>query len=152
MPENYAREQYGRHLDNEHMYRDAVNNLSRSDRKGSGEQWQMDDIMRRSDVDFNRERFTPYDYAYMVNALHADYPDISERPEQYMQMAKRYLRNESFPERSDERAYYDAESRRRNYNYRNEYNYNNYNYNNRYDGYNSRNSNRDRDNDGRYNE
>lgn len=149
MPENYAREQYGRHINNERMYRDAVRNLNRADNKGNGEHWQMDDIIRRSDVDFNRERFTPYDYAYMVNALHADYPDISERPEQYMQMANRHLHNDNFPERGDERAYYDYQNRSRQYN--NNYNYRSeYNYENRYDGYNYRNSNKDRDNDGRY--
>lgn len=126
--------EYERHIRNEQDYRDAIRNLRK------GERWRMDDLMARTEVDFNEEQFTPYDYAYMVNALHTDY-DISERPDQYMKMAKEYLRNDSFPERGGERAYYDAENRARRYRNR----YDSYNYN-------ERNSRRDRDNDGRYNE
>jgi hypothetical protein len=106
----------------------------------------MDELMARTDVDFNIEQFTQYDYAYMVNAHKSDYPDISEKPDQYMRMAKEYLRNDSFPERGGERAYYDAENRARRY----KNNYNGYSY--EYRNYNERNSRRDRDNDGRYNE
>lgn len=141
--------EYGRHIRNEEEYRDAVRNLRK------GERWKMDDLMARTDVDFNEEEFTPYDYAYMVNALHTDY-DISERPEQYMKMAKDHLRNDSFPERGPERAYHDAQKRARrmnryeDYSPRNEYEPH-YEYENRR-RYNERNSYRDRDNDGRYNE
>lgn len=130
------------HIQNEQMYRDAVRNLRK------GERFRMDDLMARSDVDFGMEQFTPYDFAYVVNALHSDY-DMYDRPENYMQMAKRYLKNDSYPERGDERAYYDA--RRRSMRYENEP----MRYENRYEnrrGYNERNSYRDRDNDGRYNE
>ena len=156
MPEN----NYDRHINNAEMYRNAVENLEWSNKKGRGERWNMDDIIRRSDIDFNRERFTPYDYAYMVNARHADYSNTSDRPEHFMQMAKEDLHNNSFPERADERAYYDAQSRRRNYNYSNNYRneYNRYDDGMRFDSYdnrrnyNERGSYRDRDNDGRYNE
>lgn len=137
----YNQERYGRHISNESMYRDAVRNLNRTDRKGSGEQYEMADIMSRSNVNFNNEMFTPYDYAYMVNALKSDYPDISERPEQYMQMANRYLHNDNFPVRGEERAYNDYQNRSR----RNELKYN-------YQNYQERNTYRDRDNDNRYNE
>lgn len=134
--------EYERHIQDERMYQDAVRNLRK------GEHWKMDDLMARCDVDFNVEQFTPYDYAYVVNALHSDY-DISERPEQYMKMAKEYLKNDSFPERGGERGYYDAQKRlRRQYNryenYRPRYEYDN---NRRYA---ERNSYGDRDNDGRY--
>ena len=139
MPENE------RHIENEEMYRNAIRNLKK------GEYWKIENLVNRSDVNFNEEQYTPYDYAYTVNALKSDY-DISDKPEQYMRMAKEYLRNDSFPERGGERAYYDA--RRRSQRYEN--NYNPYmggerGFENRR-SYNERNSFRDRDNDGRYNE
>lgn len=141
-----------RHINNAEMYRNYVNNLEWSNKRGRGERWAMDDIIKRSDIDFNRERFTPYDYSYMVNARYADYSTISDRPEHFMAMAKEDLHNDSFPERADERAYYDAQKRTRTTKY-------DYDYENRYDDhmrydnrYNERNSYRDRDNDRRYNE
>lgn len=154
---------YDRHIRDERMYRDAVSHLRWNNGKGNGERWKMDDLMNSSDIDFNQERFTPYDYAYMVNAEYADHGKLSERQDYYKQMAKDDLHNDSFPERGEERAYYDAMRRARRYNnrydepvryeYNNRYDYNNnYNYNNRrYNerGYDGR---ADRDNDGRYNE
>lgn len=141
----------GRHIEDEQMYRDAVRNLHWTNGRGNGERYKMEDLMNTSDVDFNQENFTPYDYAYMVNAKYADYGKLSEKQDYYKQMAKDDLHNDSFPERGEERAYYDAMNRSRRYNNRYEepmrYEYN---YNNR--RYNERNSFRDRDNDGRYNE
>jgi hypothetical protein len=139
-----------RHIEDEQMYRDAVRNLRWNNGKGQGERWKMDELVPRSGLDFNQEYFTPYDYSYAVNAHYADYGNLSEKPDYYMQMAKDYLRNDSYPERGGERAYYDAEMRSRRYNYGNTYeNYNRYdNYNNR--RYAERNSYGDRDNDGRY--
>ena len=129
--------EYERHIRNEEEYRDAIRNLRK------GERFRIEDLMERTDVNFNEEQFTPFDFAYTVNALKNDY-NISERPEQYMQMAKDYLHNDSFPERGGERAYTDAQQRAKRY-------YNTYeSYNRR--GYNERNSFRDRDNDSRYNE
>ena len=166
-PEQFAKTMmediYGHHIGDEEMYNDAVRNLHWTNRKGSGEKWDKDDLIRRANVDFNEEGYTPYDYAYMVNALYADYGDISEKPEYYMQMTKEHLRNDSFPMRGDERAYYDAQMRSRRYNYNNRYdgynsygNYNNYNtygYSN-YDYENRKRYDRraDNDRDGRYNE
>ena len=140
--------EYERHIQDERMYQDAVRNLRK------GEHWKMDELMARSDVDFNIEQFTPYDYAYVVNALHSDF-DISERPEQYMKMAKEYLKNDSFPERGGERAFHDAQRRLRRYmNRYDEYMPKN-DYNSRYEyennrRYSERNTYGDRDNDGRY--
>lgn len=146
------------HIQDEQMYRDAVRNLHWNNGKGHGERWKIDDLIESTDVDFKRENYTPEDYAYTVNALYADYGNISEKPEYYMQMAKDYLRNDSFPERGEERAYYDAMRRsRRTYNryddypMRSEYNNRSYDYENRR-RYNERGTYRDRDNDGRYNE
>lgn len=150
---------YDRHIRDERMYRDAVRNLRWNNGKGNGERWKMDDLMNSSDIDFNQERFTPYDYAYMVNAEYADHGKLSEKQDYYKQMAKDDLHNDSFPERGEERAYYDAMRRSRRYNNRYDepvrYEYNNrYDYRNTYDyesrrGYDRR---ADRDNDGRYNE
>ena len=79
------------------------------------------------------------------------------------QMAKDDLHNDSFPERGEERAYYDA-MRRSNryynrydepvrYEYNNRYNYGNtYGYSNRRYNERSYDGRADRDNDGRYNE
>ena len=169
-PEEFARsmmeEAYGRHIGDEEMYNEAVRNLKWTNRKGSGAKWDKDDLIQRSGLDFNEEGFTPYDYSYTVNALYADYGNISDDPKYFMQMGKDYLRNDSYPEKGGERAYYDAQRRsRRNrsynrydgYGYNNYGNYNNYNaygYSNAYDYENRRKYDRraDRDNDGRYNE
>lgn len=151
----YNRQNYNRmpdderHIEDEQMYRDAVRNLRWNNGRGQGERWKMDDLMSRSDVNFNEEYFTPYDYAYAVNAMYADYGRLSEKPEYYEQMGKDYLRNDSFPERGGERSYYDAQRRSRRY--MNRFDYpptDRYNYENRrrYD------RRADRDNDGRYNE
>lgn len=135
--------EYEKHIRDEREYRDAVNNLRK------GERFKYDELVNRSDYEQN-ERYTPYDYAYMVNALYTDY-DISEKSEPYKKMAKEHLKNDSFPERGGERAYYDAQQRARRY-----YNtYENYDrYDNRYEYENRRGYDRraDRDNDGRYNE
>lgn len=167
-PEEFAKtmleDVYGRHIGDEEMYNDAVRNLHWMNKKGTGAKWDKDDLIQRSGIDFNDEGFTPYDYAYMVNAHYADYGNISDDPKYYMQMTKDYLRNNSFPERANERAYHDAQMRARRYNYNNRqdryayndvYDYNDpYIYENRYD-YESRkryDRRADRDNDGRYNE
>lgn len=150
---NYERSEYGRHIQDEQMYRDAARNLRWNNGRGQGERWKKEDLIDRSGINFNEEYFTPYDYAYAVNAMYADYGKMTEKPEPYEQMAKDYLRNDSFPERGDERAYYDAARRsRRYYNRYDDYPLRSeYNYENRR-GYNERGTYRDRDNDGRYNE
>ena len=159
--ENEYKKDYDRHINNAEQYRRYTSNLQWNNRKGSGERWKMDDIIKRSDIDFNKEQFTPYDYAYMVNANYANYA-ISEKPDYYMEMAKNDLHNDSYPERPEERAYYDAQRRSSRYNNRYEYEnrydgryeYDNrkYDYNNRqgFGRYNEHNTYRDRDNDGRY--
>lgn len=170
-PEEFARtmmeDVYGHHIGDEEMYNEAVRNLHWTNRKGSGAKWDKDDLIQRAGIDFNEEGYTPYDYAYMVNAHYADYGNISDDPKYYMQMTKDYLRNDSFPERGNERAYYDAQMRSRRYNYGNRYDgyrnynaygnynsYNNYDYQDNYNYQNRRGYDRraDRDNDGRYNE
>jgi hypothetical protein len=146
--------EYGRHIQDEQMYRDAVRNLRWNNGRGQGERWKKEDLIDRSGINFNEEYFTPYDYAYSVNMMYADYGKMSEKPEPYEQMGKDYLHNDSFPERGDERAYYDAEMRSRRYNNRYDDGMR-YEYTNRYQnrrGYNERGSYGDRDNDGRYNE
>jgi len=171
-PDEFARatfeSEYGAHLGDEDMYYDAVRNLKWVNGKGKGEKWDKDDLIQRSNLDFNEERFTPWDYAMAVNSHYADYGTISEDPKYYMDMAKNYLRNNSYDVRGDERAYYDAQMRER----RNRYGYDNRrSYNNRYDGYgmydnygaynrydydnrryDERNTYRDRDNDKKYRE
>lgn len=155
------------HIQDDEMYRDAIRHLKWNNGKGHGERWKINDLIESSGIDFDREEYTPHDYAYAVNAHYADYGDLSENPEYYMQMAKNYLRNNSFPERPEERAYHDAMRRSRKtysryddypvrpesnnrydyYSPRNEYRP--YEYDNRR-RYNERNTYRDRDNDGRY--
>lgn len=154
---------YDHHIRDERMYRDAVSHLRWNNGKGNGERWKIEDLMNSNDIDFNQERFTPYDYAYMVNANYADYGKLSDKSDYYKQMAKDDLHNDSFPERGEERAYYDA-MRRSNryynrydepvrYEYNNRYNYGNtYGYSNRRYNERSYDGRADRDNDGRYNE
>lgn len=146
---------YGRHIGDTDAYQEAVSNLKWVNGKGSGAKWDKDDLIQRSNIDFNEEGYTPLDWAYSVNAHFADYGTISEEPRFYMDMAKNYLRNNSYNIRGNERAYYDAQMRSRKNRYTNRYegygynNYDNYNY---YDNYDYQNSYRDRDNDGKYRE
>ncbi len=174
-PDEFARatfeSEYGAHIGDRDMYDEAMRDLKWINRKGSGAKWDADDLIQRSNINFEEEAYSPYDYAAAVNSLYADYGTISEDPKYYMEMAKNYLKNDSYyPERGDERAYYDAQrrSRRNRYDYNNRYdrygsygnygNYNNYNtygYNNAYDyenRYNERNTYKDRDNDRKYRE
>ena len=163
-PEEFARnmmeEAYGKHIGDTEMYEDAVRNLKWTNRKGSGAKWDKDDLIQRSAIDFNEESFTPHDYAYAVNALYADYGNISDDPKYYMTMARDYLRNDSFPEKGGERAYHDAQmrSRRNRYRYNTRYEvedaYKPYGYRDAYDIESRRRYDRraDRDRDGRYNE
>lgn len=146
---NYNRMGNSRHIEDEQMYRDAVRNLRWNNGRGHGERWKVEDITSESGIDFNKENFTPYDYAYAVNSLYADYGNVSEKPEYYLKMGKEYLRNDSYPERGEERAYYDAKRRSRRYNTRYEYDDDFYEQptNRKYKEYNTY---RDRDNDGRY--
>ena len=147
-----------RHINNAEQYRRYVNNLEWNNRRGRGEKWNMDEIIKRSDINFDEEDFTPYDYAYTVNMLYSQFGDMSDRQEYYRNMGKNYLRNDSYPERGGERAYYDAQ--RRNYRNNNRYNYNNHDSYEQYEyhpkseptisarrDYDRR---ADRDNDGRY--
>lgn len=155
---------YDRHINNAEQYRRYTKNLQWNNRKGSGERWKMDDLIKRSDIDFDKEEFTPFDWAYQVNANYANY-SISEKPEYYMEMANDDLHNDSYPERASERAYYDAQRRmarndNRYYNVghyeqyeyhpKSEPTYRRYEYDNR--RYDERNTYRDRDNDGIYRE
>lgn len=164
-PEEFARatfeDIYGKHLGDAEMYEDAVRNLRWSNGKGNGAKWDKDDLIRRSNIDFNEEAFTPWDFAYLTNARFSDYSDISEDPKYFMAMARDDLRNNQFVEPAHERAYYDAQNRtRRNrYNYDNRYDrygeYGEYGYSNTYDynnRYNERNTYKDRDNDRKYHE
>ena len=64
-------------------------------------------------------------------------------------ISKEYLKNDSFPERGGERAYYDYQNRSRRYRNRYDGYSPKYEYDNRYTEHNTY---RDRDNDGRYNE
>lgn len=173
-PNEFARatieDAYKKHIGDEDMYNDAVRHLKWVNGKGTGEKWDKDDLLRRANVDFNSEKFTPYDWLYTVQSLYSDYSNISEDPKYFMSMAYDYLKNDSFPERGDERAYYDAQRRaiRNNsynrydgYGYSNHYdpyspydNYGAYGYRNAYDYENRKRYDRraDNDRDGRYNE
>lgn len=152
--------EYGRHIQDEQMYRDAVRNLRWNNGRGNGERWKKEELIPNSGINFDNEDFTPWDFSWAVNMHYADYSNVSEDPKYYMQMAKDYLHNDNYPERGGERAYYDSQRRAdRNRHYYNnrydrygEYGYsNNYDYNNRR-GYDERGSYGDRDNDGRYRE
>ena len=173
-PSEFARatieDAYQRHIGDVDMYNEAVRNLKWSNGKGRGEKWDKDDLLRRANVDFNNEKFGEYDWLYAVQSLYSDYSNISEDPKYFMSMAYDYLKNDSFPERGDERAYYDAQRRAiRNssynrydgYGYSNHYdpyspydNYGAYDYRNVYDYENRKRYDRraDNDRDGRYNE
>lgn len=117
MPEEYIRtmleEEYGCHIVDKDMYDEAVSYLKWSDEKGMGEKWDVDTILKLSDIDFDNEKIKFYelDYAYVVNMLYSDYCHIFNEPSYYLKMAKAYLMDEDYPGKADERAYHNAEKR-----------------------------------------
>ena len=117
MPREFAKfmyeAEYGCHIVEEDMYRQAISYLDWSDHKGSGAKWEVETIVKLAPVDFQDEdvKFTKLDYAYVVNMLYSDFCHIFTDSDYYLKMALAYLSDEDYPGIADERAYKSAVKR-----------------------------------------
>ena len=101
---------YGCHIYDEEMYNEAVSHLKWANDKGSGAKWDVNTIVKLSEINFESEdvKFYEYDYAYIVNMLWSDYCHIFTETSYYLKMAKIYLTDPDYPGKADERAYKNA--------------------------------------------
>lgn len=115
MPEDFAKymyeSEYGCHIVEKDMYDKAISYLKWSDDEGSGAKWEVDTIVKLADINFEKSKFTKFDYAYVVNMLYSDYCHIFVDSDYYLQMAKAYLTDVDYPGIADERAYKNAMKR-----------------------------------------
>lgn len=112
MPEVYAEtmyeEEYGCHIVDRNLYEQAVSLLEWSEDKGYGAKWDVDEILKASNIDFSKKHYYEYDFAYVVNMLYSDYCNIFTEQNYYLKMAKAYLEDPDYMGKPDERAYKNA--------------------------------------------
>lgn len=115
MPDIYAKtmyeEEYGCHIVDISVYEKAVSLLEWADGKGYGAKFEIDDILKMSNIDFSNKNYYEYDYAYVVNMLYSDYGHIITELSQLLKMAKAYLEDPDYMGKADERAYHNAMKR-----------------------------------------
>ena len=115
MPDVYAKtmyeEEYGCHIVDISVYEKAVSLLEWADGKGYGAKFDVDDILKMSNIDFSNKNYYEYDYAYVVNMLYSDYGHIITELSQLLKMAKAYLEDPDYMGKADERAYHNAMKR-----------------------------------------
>ena len=112
MPEEFVKtmfeEEYGCHIVDRSIYDEAVSLLKWSEDRGSGAKWEVEDILKLSNIDFSNKNYYEYDYAYVVNMLWSDYGHIFTEPSYFLKMAKAYLEDPDYMGKPDERAYKNA--------------------------------------------
>lgn len=101
---------YGCHIRSESMYEEAVKLLKKPDGE-YGAKWSVEDIARKSGIDFEKEDFTKHDFAYVVNMLYSDYGKKVTDVETILDMAEIYLTDDDYPGDPSERAYKNAKKR-----------------------------------------
>ncbi len=107
----YEHEQeYGCHICTIKMYEEAVKLLKKPDGE-YGAKWSVEDIARKSGIDFEKEDFTKHDFAYVVNMLYSDYGKKVTDVETILDMAEIYLTDDDYPGDPSERAYKNAKKR-----------------------------------------
>ena len=106
-------EEYGCHIYDEEMYNEAISYLKWANDKGTGAKWDVNTIVKVSEINFEDEsvKFYEYDYAFVVNMLWSDYCHIFTETSYYLKMAKMYLTDPDYPGKADERAYKNAMKR-----------------------------------------
>lgn len=100
----------GCHIRNEKIY-DKATELFVNPDSTKGAKWDIDDIVTESGIDFNKTKFTEFDYAYTVNMLYSDYGDIIKNTDIIMKMAVKYLTDNDYFGDPTERAYKNAKCR-----------------------------------------
>ena len=115
MPKEFAKYmyelEYGCHIVEKDMYDEAISYLRWSDDKGTGAKWEIETIVKLVDINFDKSKFTKFDYAYVVNMLYSDYCHVFTDSDYYLKMAKAYLTDEDYPGTPEERAYKNAVKR-----------------------------------------
>ena len=115
MPQEFAKymyeSEYGCHIVEKDMYDKAISYLRWSDGDGTGAKWEIDTIVKLVDINFDKSKFTKFDYAYVVNMLYSDYCHIFTDSDYYLKMAKAFLTDEDYPGVPQERAYKNAVKR-----------------------------------------
>ena len=115
MPSEFAKYmyecEYGCHIVEKDMYDKAISYLRWSDKDGTGAKWDVATIEKLADINFEKAKFTKYDYAYIVNMLWSDFCHIFTDSDYYLKMAKAYLTDEDYPGTPEERAYKNAVKR-----------------------------------------
>ena len=85
----------GDHLTTREDYEECVEGLEWSDKKGIGEKFMLEDVVRKADkilaIDFDKEEYTEYDFAFVVNMLHAIFCKVLSEELSYLKMAKELL-------------------------------------------------------------
>lgn len=76
------------HIMNKHKYEELVQKLKWANGNGKGQRWEFDDIKKMARIDFSDVDYTEFDFAYLVNMLHAkcckEITDLSS----YIKLAK----------------------------------------------------------------
>ena len=112
MPEIYIRtmyeEEFGCHIVDRSLYEEAVSLLEWADDKGYGAKFDVDEILKMSNIDFSNKNYYEFDYAYVVNMLWSDYGHIIPELNYILKMAKAYLEDPDYMGKADERAYHNA--------------------------------------------
>lgn len=112
MPTEFAKymyeAEYGCHIVEREIYDKAISYLRWSDEDGTGAKWEVETIVKLVDINFDKTKYTKFDYAYVVNMLYSDYCHIFTDSDYYLQMAKAYLTDDDYPGIADERAYKNA--------------------------------------------
>ena len=85
----------GDHLTTKEDYHHCVEGLEWADKKGAGEKWMFEDIIRKADkilaIDFDKEEYTEYDFAFVVNMLYAIFCRVFSEELSFFKMAKELL-------------------------------------------------------------
>ena len=112
MPDIYIRtmyeEEFGCHIVDRSLYEEAVSLLEWADDKGYGAKFDVDEILKMSNIDFSNKNYYEFDYAYVVNMLWSDYGHIIPELNYILKMAKAYLEDPDYMGKADERAYHNA--------------------------------------------
>jgi len=85
----------GDHLTTREDYEECVDGLEWADKKGAGEKFMLEDVVRKADkilaIDFDKEEYTEYDFAFVVNLLHAIFCKVLTEELSFLKMAKEWF-------------------------------------------------------------